>query len=104
VDPDSPDLATALSGPDQQLFKKAMQAEIQQLEDLHCWDIIAQSKFPHDDKVIQELKDGGMPLTVERWSRDRHSSPARWAKCALLRVKAASSNSEEHGDRVRWMR
>jgi Reverse transcriptase (RNA-dependent DNA polymerase) len=52
VDPDYPDLATALSGPDRHLFKEAMRAEIKQLEDLSCWDVIARSELPQDANVL----------------------------------------------------
>jgi hypothetical protein len=46
VNPDTPDLATALSGPDCQSYKDAMHKEIQQLEDLNCWDVVTWSELP----------------------------------------------------------
>jgi hypothetical protein len=52
VDPDTPDLATALSGPDHQFYKDAMHTEVQQLEDLNCWDVVAQSELPSGANIL----------------------------------------------------
>ena len=52
VDPDTPDLATAMSGPDREKYRAAMKAEIEQLEGLNCWDVVARSELPSGANVL----------------------------------------------------
>jgi Reverse transcriptase (RNA-dependent DNA polymerase) len=52
VDPDTPDLASALSGPDRDSYHAAMLLEIEQLEKLECWDVVGRSELPPGANVL----------------------------------------------------
>jgi Reverse transcriptase (RNA-dependent DNA polymerase) len=52
VDPDTPDLASALSGPDWDLYRAAILLEIEQLEKLECWDVMGQSELPSGANIL----------------------------------------------------
>ena len=52
VDPDTPDMATAMGGEHRADYLKAMHDEILQLEKLEAWDIVAQSELPPGANIL----------------------------------------------------
>jgi Reverse transcriptase (RNA-dependent DNA polymerase) len=52
VDPDTPDIGAAMSGPHREQYREAMKVEIDQLEALDCWDIVAKSQVPAHANVL----------------------------------------------------
>ena len=84
ADPDTPDIGTALSGPDAHLFCDAMQVEIQQLEDLNCWDVVAKSDLPPGANILP----GTWAFKLKRYPDGRaREHKARFCACSDLQIK-----------------
>ena len=52
VDPDLPDLQTALTGPNREGFLEAMRNEISQLENLDAWDVVPVLSLSKDANIL----------------------------------------------------